>query len=147
MTEIPELTDIVAMVALAPPRRRPPGAAPAALDDVPELTEAVEEIEIESIVELPEDLDESSDWLHHDHGDLSVVGGVPDQPSPRLRTAGSPTRAVVEASAPRRSRSVVEAPDAAPSAPPARRRVAEDPSCSDEAADRSPVAVRAVAAP
>jgi hypothetical protein len=65
-TEIPELRD-VAMVAPAP------AATPAALDDVPELTEAVEEIEIESIVELPEDIDESSGWLHHDHGELSVV--------------------------------------------------------------------------
>ena len=65
-TEIPELRDI-AMVAPAP------AAAPVALDDVPELTEAVEEIEIESIVELPEDIDELSGWLHHDHGELSVV--------------------------------------------------------------------------
>jgi len=71
-TEIPELRDI-AMVALAP------AAAPTALDDVPELTEAVEEIEIASIVELPEDIDESSGWLHHDHGELSVVGKGPDR--------------------------------------------------------------------
>lgn len=70
-TEIPELRDI-AMVALAP------AAAPALLDDVPELTEAVEEIEIASIVELPEDIDESSGWLHHDRGELSVVGKAPD---------------------------------------------------------------------
>lgn len=78
-TEIPELTEMVAMVALDP--AAPPFAAtpaPAVLDDVPELTEAVEEIEIESIVELPEDLDESSGWLHHDHGELSVVGRGPD---------------------------------------------------------------------
>ena len=65
--EIPELTDIVAMVASAPaarpPRRPRTVPPPAVLDDVPELTEAVEEIEIESIVELPEDLDESSGWL------------------------------------------------------------------------------------
>jgi hypothetical protein len=40
---------------------------------VPELTEAVEEIEIESIVELPEDIDELSGWLHHEHGELVVV--------------------------------------------------------------------------
>ena len=71
-TEIPELRDI-AMVAPAP------AAAPALLDDVPELTEAVEEIEIASIVELPEDIDESSGWLHHDHGELSVVGKASDR--------------------------------------------------------------------
>ena len=65
-TEIPELKDI-AMVAPVP------AAVPAALDDVPELTEAVEEIEIESIVELPEDIDELSGWLHHEHGELIVV--------------------------------------------------------------------------
>ena len=81
-TEIPELRDMIAMVA---PARRPRSSR-SALDDVPELTEAVEEIEIESIVELPEDIDESSGWLHHDHGELSVVGKGPDEfasPEPR----------------------------------------------------------------
>ena len=82
-TEIPELTEIVAMVAApaavpAAVPMPPPATAPVDLDDVPELTEAVEEIEIESIVELPEDLDESSGWLHHDHGPLSVIGGNPN---------------------------------------------------------------------
>jgi hypothetical protein len=94
-TEIPELTEIVAMVAapaaapvsVASPQAPPPaGSAPAAapidLDDVPELTEAVEEIEIESIVELPEDLDESSGWLHHEHGPLGIVGGGPSSVAP-----------------------------------------------------------------
>ncbi len=75
-TDIPELRDVIAMVAPAPAAGQV--AAPVALDDVPELTEAVEEIEIASIVELPEDLDESSGWLHHDHGELSVVGKGPD---------------------------------------------------------------------
>jgi len=83
-TEIPELTEIVAMIAAPaaapasgsdPPP--PAAAAPTDLDDVPELTEAVEEIELESIVELPEDLDESSGWLHHEHGPLGVVDGAP----------------------------------------------------------------------
>ena len=84
-TEIPELTDIVAMIstpAATPAAATTAVAAPADLDDVPELTEAVEEIEIESIVELPEDLDESSGWLHHDHGPLSVVGGTPGATAP-----------------------------------------------------------------
>jgi hypothetical protein len=75
-TEIPELREVVSMVALAPPPATPPG--PTVLDDVPELTEAVEEIEISSIVELPEDIDESSGWLHHDHGELRVVSTGPD---------------------------------------------------------------------
>ena len=75
-TEIPELRDVIAMAALAP------NAAPVVLDEVPELTEAIEEIEIESIVELPEDVDESSGWLHHDHGELSVVGKGPDEVAP-----------------------------------------------------------------
>jgi len=89
-TEIPELTEIVAMVAapvapaVAAPAPVPVSAAPLDLDDVPELTEAVEEIEIESIVELPEDLDESSGWLHHDHGELSVVQGGPSSIAPGL---------------------------------------------------------------
>ena len=83
-TEIPELTEIVAMIAApaaapASGSDPPPPAAAAStdLDDVPELTEAVEEIELESIVELPEDLDESSGWLHHEHGPLGVVDGAP----------------------------------------------------------------------
>ena len=90
-TEIPELTEIVAMVAAAPAAAPVAAAAPASaaaapvdLDDVPELTEAVEEIEIESIVELPEDLDELSGWLHHDHGELSVIGGGPNSVAPGL---------------------------------------------------------------
>jgi hypothetical protein len=84
-TEIPELTEIVAMIAApaatpvaAPVRASVVAAAPVDLDDVPELTEAVEEIEIESIVELPEDMGESSGWLHHEHGPLSVIGGGPN---------------------------------------------------------------------
>jgi hypothetical protein len=96
-TEIPELTEMVAMVA--PASAAPPAvaaaSAPAVLDDVPELTEAVEEIEIESIVELPEDLDESSGWLHHDHGELSVVGRGPDSVQARL-DGMSPAAANVE---------------------------------------------------
>jgi hypothetical protein len=89
-TEIPELTEIVAMIAAAPAATPVVTAAPAAaavpldLEDIPELTEAVEEIEIESIVELPEDLDESSGWLHRDHGESSVIGGGPNFVAPGL---------------------------------------------------------------
>jgi len=85
-TEIPELRDI-AMVAPVPI------AAPAALDDVPELTEAVEEIEIESIVELPEDIDESSGWLHHEQGELTVVDRGQDAAAKVPDAAGGAERA------------------------------------------------------
>ena len=81
-TEIPELREVISMVALAP------AAAPTVLDDVPELTEAVEEIEISSIVELPEDIDESSGWLHHDHGELKVVTTGPDSMIARFPRGG-----------------------------------------------------------
>jgi len=71
-TEIPELTEIVA--AVAPVVAAPVVAAPViVLDNVPELVDAVEEIEIASIVDLPDDIDEASGWLHHDPRDLSVV--------------------------------------------------------------------------
>jgi hypothetical protein len=48
-----------------------------ALEDVPELVDAVEEIEIASIVELPDDIDEVSGWLPRDSGDLSDGGREP----------------------------------------------------------------------
>ena len=83
-TEIPELTEVVAEVAPAP------AAALIALDDVPELADAVEEIEIASIVELPDDIDESSGWLHHDPGDWSVVGREAGFDRRRLPVASAP---------------------------------------------------------
>jgi hypothetical protein len=67
-TEIPELTEAIpfplpaAEPALAP---APPPAAPSpptVLDDIPELTDSVEEIEIASIVEIPDYDDETSGW-------------------------------------------------------------------------------------
>ncbi len=48
------------------------------LDDVPELTDAVEEIEAPSILELPADEDEPSQWLEIDRGEVSVTGPAPD---------------------------------------------------------------------
>jgi len=83
-TEIPELTEMIAMVAPEPV------AVPVALDDVPELTDAVEEIEIASIVELPGGIDESSGWLHHDQGDWSVVGRGADSNVADLPGASTP---------------------------------------------------------
>ena len=84
-TEVPELREVISTVALAP------AAPPTVLEDVPELTEAVEEIEISSIVELPEDIDESSGWLHHDHGELKVVSTGPDSMIARFPRAANPT--------------------------------------------------------
>jgi hypothetical protein len=67
-TEIPLLTEVVVEVA--------PGsnALPIAFDDVPELVDAVEEIEIASIIELPEDIKEAPGWPHCDPDDLSGGG-------------------------------------------------------------------------
>ena len=70
--EIPELTDAVPDDAL--PRAAwteaavPRSAAlkTAAVDDIPELTEAVEEIEAPSIQDYPDDPDELSRWLQED---------------------------------------------------------------------------------
>jgi len=74
--DIPLLTDAVpepAPAPVAPPpadtvEARPAVATPAvatpmSLDEVPELTEVVEEIDIPSIVVLPEDEGEPSQWL------------------------------------------------------------------------------------
>jgi hypothetical protein len=74
-TEIPELTEVVAYVAPAP------DATPLALEDVPELVDLVEEIEIASIVELPDDNDDVSGWLAHDPGVLGNGGRQPDSVS------------------------------------------------------------------
>lgn len=90
-TEIPELREVISMVALAP------AAAPTVLEDVPELTEAVEEIEISSIVELPEDIDESSGWMHHDHGELKVVTTGPDSMIARFPRGGDSDAAPMSA--------------------------------------------------
>jgi len=83
-TEIPELTEIVAEVAPGP------GATLIAFEDVPELVDAVEEIEIVSIVELPDDVDEVSGWLSHDSGALSDVDREPDSIVAGLPAANAP---------------------------------------------------------
>jgi hypothetical protein len=70
-TEIPELTEIVP--AIVPPIV---SSRPMALDDVPELTDAVEEIEIQSIVDIPEDVGEPSVWLGFDRGDPRAAGSA-----------------------------------------------------------------------
>jgi len=67
-TEIPELTEAIAMPVIAPET----SAAPVALDDIPELTDAVEEIEIASIVEIPDDELDSQGWLRSDSEELAA---------------------------------------------------------------------------
>jgi hypothetical protein len=66
-TEIPELTEVVPAVIGSPP-------APTNLDDVPELTDIVEEIEIASIAELPDEGGTSSEWLRIDRDGLTLAG-------------------------------------------------------------------------
>ncbi|MEO8303443.1 MAG: hypothetical protein ABI724_04945 [Betaproteobacteria bacterium] len=66
-TEIPELTEAVLMTAPAPLAAVSP--PPLVLDDIPELMDSVEEIEIASIVELPEDDVEPSGWPRSVRGD------------------------------------------------------------------------------
>ena len=87
-TEIPELTEVVAEVVadVAPGR----GATLIAFDDVPELVDAVEEIEIASIVELPDHIDEVSEWLPGDPGDSSNTGQAPDSGVAPLPVANLP---------------------------------------------------------
>jgi len=70
-TEVPELP------AAAPATVSPP-PAPMDLDDVPELTDAVEEIEISSIAELPDAGGVQSEWLHFDRDVLTQTGAAPD---------------------------------------------------------------------
>ena len=89
-----------------------------ALDDVPELVDAVEEIEIASIVELPDDIDEASGWLHHDPRDWSVVGRAPVSVVAGLSLATPPAA---------ESRRPPPSPAARRRVPAARRRVRRHP--------------------
>jgi hypothetical protein len=90
-TEIPELTEVVTEVA--------PGsnATVIAFDDVPELVDAVEEIEIASIVESPDDIEEASGWPTHDPDDLSDGGREADSAVAGPPLANAPGSAVESA--------------------------------------------------
>jgi hypothetical protein len=68
---IPELTEVVAADAPGP------GATLIALADVPELADAVEDIEFASMAELPDDIDELSGGLPRDPGDWGETGSGP----------------------------------------------------------------------
>jgi len=70
-TEVSELADVVQADVLAPP-------PPSTLDDVPELTDAVEEIEIASIAEFPDEGGEPSAWIQPGHDATAPTGSVPD---------------------------------------------------------------------
>jgi len=90
--DIPELTDEV-VVAEAPADRRDAGRAPASLqvaDDVPELTDALGQVEEVSIEAVPDDAEESG-WLESMLGESSVTGPAPDSiavvPPSTVRTA------------------------------------------------------------
>src|SRR4030095_10815911 len=79
-TEIPELTEAISMPVIAP-EPVPPAVA---LADIPELTDAVEEIEIASIVEMPDDDLES--WPPSDKEELAA-DVTPEEASPTVPPA------------------------------------------------------------
>ncbi|MEP7182929.1 MAG: hypothetical protein ABI886_12150 [Betaproteobacteria bacterium] len=80
--DIPELTEEVEVEPYSPPAEPPPvvDLRPplAVLDEIPELTDAVEEIEAPSILELPDEDGEPSRWLEVDRGEVSITGPAPD---------------------------------------------------------------------
>ena len=93
-TEIPELTEAIPAIVRSPPT---------ALADVPELTDIVEEIEIESIAEMPEDSSEPSAWFGFDRDDPGLVRGAVDSiaaPAPSLRAPTPPAASPVVPPAP-----------------------------------------------
>ena len=82
-TEIPELTEAVSAPVIGP-------EAPTtemALADIPELTDAVEEIEIASIVEMPDDDHES--WAGSEDEELAADGVMVDEASPAAHAASA----------------------------------------------------------
>jgi hypothetical protein len=101
--EIPLLTEAVNDVAPEPqpaPDVMPDGtqraqarASPVALDDVPVLTDAVEEIDAPPLVDEP-DQGEVSRWLEIDRGETSITGPLPDSvvvvPPPELQSTAEP---------------------------------------------------------
>ena len=80
-SDIPELTDEIAVAATGAPSRAMMGSRvaprnrPSRDDDVPELNDAVEEL---SIHPLPDDEGEVSRWLEADIGESSITGPAPD---------------------------------------------------------------------
>jgi hypothetical protein len=149
--DIPELTDEVPVAGrgdVVPMGARPvrslfavQAAAPADRDDVPELIDAVEEIEAVALEPMPDEGGEESRWLETNLGAVSITGPAPDsiavvpratpQP-PHERDADPPRGASAEAG---ESTVGVE-----PAAPP-------DPPPTSAAATLAANADRAIAAP
>jgi hypothetical protein len=85
-TDIPELTEAVTELVPAP--------VPTALDEVPELIDAVEEIEISSIVEMPGDEYESAAWLSFDRDDTHGLPRVEDRAAGQMQSHADSEQAV-----------------------------------------------------
>jgi len=71
--------ELAASTAVYPPAPE----APRALDDIPELTEIVEEIEAPSILDASAEFEmgEPSVWMEPGHGEVSILGRWPDVPA------------------------------------------------------------------
>ena len=105
-TEIPEAhrSDRMPVVAMAPAPSPPlqpplqpqfqPQPQPTVLDDIPELTDAVEEMSIASIVELPGDDVEPSAWMRNDVGDFRRADDPHAGFGDAARSCGTCTRAL-----------------------------------------------------
>ena len=107
-TEIPELTEAVTELV--------PILVPTALDEVPELIDAVEEIEIASIAEMPGDEGESATWLSFERDDTGVLPHAPDGIASQTQSHAVPEPDVESAEA---LMAVARNPDAsAPMVPP-----------------------------
>jgi hypothetical protein len=83
--ELPPLREALARDMPAPPAGSyPPPVAlpPTSLDEIPELTEIVEEIEAPSILDATGefDLGEPSVWMEAGHGEVSILGPWPGPP-------------------------------------------------------------------
>ena len=108
--DIPELTDEVPIAArgdVVPVGARPArslfafqAAAPADRDDVPELIDAVEEIEAVALEAMPDEGGEDSRWLETNLGEASITGPAPDSIAVVPR-ATPPTQRDDDADAPR----------------------------------------------
>jgi len=110
-SDIPELTDEIAIAATGAPSRAmmvasrsTPQKRHSRDDDVPELNDAVEEL---SLHPLPDDEGEVSRWLEADLGESSITGPAPDSiaivPPSTLRTppkAETPLHAAPESPVP-----------------------------------------------
>ena len=88
----PVLREALARELASPAVDYPPPmpAAPVTLDDIPELTEIVEEIEAPSILDESVDFEmgEPSVWMEPGHGEVSILGRWPEVPEEVAAQAG-----------------------------------------------------------